>query len=690
MTSRRPWLASALVLLPALTSTAADDPYGDPIPAGAKARLGTARMRASTVGTPNVLTPDGKFLVSGGTGNGTAYIDPATGKVVRTVLIERELGTPLGFSADGKRGVATSYQGVFVWDTANGKVAAKVTRPVPGAGTAAALSGDGKRLAVGAAKSFDPKDKDKRPTALVWDVDANKELTAVSPVQNDTVFVTLSSDGKRLATWGNHYDPKAKEPPKPEDDPARLIQFWDAATGKEVAKARLVGGYTPAAVVYSPDSSVVAASSGNGLIYLLDPATGGTRGLLLGRSRLGGKLAFSPDGKTLAAGGEDGYVQRWSLPDGRRLGTTGPAYPNTSSPRGIQFLDTERALVWSPRGSATVVWEVPTGKPISPAGGHAAAVTGAAVAGGGKEIITAAADGGVIRWEAAGGKELGTVALKPPSGPFGPAAVVTSAVTLSPDGTRALANEGFAGGIGVYDLPSGVQLFVIPGDATRQSTGAFTPDGTKVVQVLASYDAKKNPTLVAVWDLAAGKKLGEVEVPGFTTVSASVTPDGKSLVTGGLRSDDKGNPKDFVVTGWELGTGKKLGEFVDQGGFGPAFAAAADNMTAVVYGPRGGPLVADILAGKKLRDLDLGGGRAGGSPVLSPDGKTVVVPLSPNFGPNPTTSVVLVDVATGKMKKQIDGATTGTLSSLSFSPDGNTLVTGSYDTTALVWDVSGK
>lgn len=681
MTARRFWTAFALSLVPALVALAADG--GDPLPEGAKARLGTARMR-STSGSPTALTPNGRFL-AGPTSSGAIGFLELNGDVARTARIDGEFGTVVAFSADVKRALSVGYGGAFVWDTGTGKVLAKAARNTLSGDNGAALSADGKVFALGGTKSFNEKDKDKLPTATVWDVDGNKEAASIRPAQNETVQVALSPDGKRVATWGYHYDRDAKEPPKPEADPARVVQFWTAADGKETAKVRLLTGANPATVAFSPDGALAAVSGGEGAIYLFDPATGAAKGQLLGRSRQGRRLAFSPDGKTLASAGEDGAVQRWALADGKRLGTTEPPVPLTY-PRGLQFTDNERVVAWSNRGSATFAWEVPSGKLLTPAGGHINPVTSAAVAGGGKEVFTAASDGVVLRWDPATGKELGALPLKAPLSGYGSGAV-TGTVYLTADGTRALANDG--NGLAVYDLPSGSQQFVIPADYNRENRAAFTPDGAKVVQVVSSYDAKKNPSRVVVWDVAAAKKLGEVDLPGLTQVNAALSPDGKTLVTAALKPEEKGE-SEFVVTGWELATGKKRGEFTEPGGYGSlAVVATGDNKTAVVLSPKSGPVVVDFTAGTKVRALDLGGKQAGANVAVSSDGKLVAVATRPGFGPTPVSPVVVFEADTGKVKKTISGGP-GNLNALVFSPDGKLLVTGSYDTTALVWDLSEK
>ncbi len=669
-----------LALLPLLAGFG----VADPLPDGAKARLGSARLRSSVAGGLSTITPDGKFFVGNSGGGSVGYFDPNSGKLVRTVRLDGDAGPVLGFSADGARGTGVGFRSAFVFDQQTGKLIARVARNTTTGDNAVALSRDGKRLAVSGMKAFTDKDKDKPPTAVVWDVDADRQLAEVAVLQNETVFVALSPDGKRLATWGYHYDRNAKDPVKPDNDPARIVQFWDATTGKETAKTPILTGYNPAAVVFSPDGSRAAVSNGEGSVYLFDPADGATKGLLLGRSRQGRKLAFSPDGKTLAAGGEDGSVQRWNVADGRRLGTTEPPVPIAFGLRAVQFIDNERLVAWTLKGVAAVAWEVPSGKLLTPAGGHVNAITAVAVVGDGKEVLTAASDGVILRCDPTTGKELGTIPLRVPGGGFGPG-VVTASVALAPDGTRALAAEG-SGGLGIYDLPAGTQQFVIPGDPNRNNRGAFTSDGARLVQTMTSFDPKKFPARVAVWDLATGRKLGEVEVPGVASVAAALSPDAKSLITAGQKPDDAGGGA-FVVTGWELGSGKKLGEYSAPGGFGDGYVVAAgDNKSAVVTTPKSGVVVIDFVAGTKLRNLETRGRRPNIPPVVSPDGKSVALAFSPGFAEIPAATISLIDITTGNVKRTLT-AERSEASALAFSRDGKVLVAGFRDTTALVWEI---
>ena len=76
-------------------------------------------------------------------------------------------------------------------------------------------------------------------------------------------------------------------------------------------------------MAFSPDGRLVAAGSSDGAVWLwhlTDPAHPTRLGQpLTGPMNSAFSVAFSPDGKTLAAGRGDGTVRRWNLTD--------PAHP---------------------------------------------------------------------------------------------------------------------------------------------------------------------------------------------------------------------------------------------------------------------------------------------------------------------------------------------------------------------------
>jgi WD40 repeat protein len=677
MTPRRLWLSSALLLLaPALVGLSAEkDLYGDPLPEGAKARMGTARLRNFGYSTP-LMAPDGKAFIASSNA-GVVRIDPATGATLGK-LTSPFYATPNLVSADGKRLVNVLYDRVVVWEAESGKTIAKVDRRAPSSDNSAALSLDGKTLAVGGVG-----DRVKKAPVVVtlWDVDGNKELKTITVPQNESASVAISGDAKTLATWGYHFNPDAKAAAT-DDDLNRFVHFWDATTGKQLGKAR-TSGYALGAVAFNPAGTVAAVAGGDGAIGLVDPKTGAEKHLLLGRTRMGRTLAFSPDGATLAATGDDGSVQRWRVADGTRLSTTEPPAADAHSAR-VRVLDNDKAVAWGMRGLAVVVWEVPSGKLISAEGGHTSSVRAVAVTPDNKHVLTSSDDGTATRWELATGKPVGPVPIRVGSGSF---AASVPVLAFSADAGKALVRDNL-GGLGVHDVAAGTQLYAIPTPRDTKTAGAFSADGTKVVQSSSSYDHKKVPARVAVWDATAGKRLGGVELPGYSEVTGAVTPDGKHLVTAGTKPSEKGDANEFVVTGWELATGAKKGALTEPAVFGtPHVATAPDNQTAVVVTPKGQLVAFNIATGEKGKAYDLRRRMPGGAPVFSPDGKRLAVVCQSDFGPNPTAPVLVLDWPGGEIRHTF--ASPGvTPQAVAFSPDGKWLVTGSPDSTATVWDLS--
>jgi WD40 repeat protein len=681
VTAPRSWFAAALFLATALAGSAADtDPYGDPLPAGAKARLGTARLRAGGYATP-VLSADGKTVFAQ-TNTGLQRFDPATG-AARGKVQKTFGGSVAAVSADGTRVALLGYGDVTVWDVGAGKVLVKVQRRLPTSSHAAAMSADGKVLVLGAANDFGKAD----PIAVaVWDVSAGKEVQQIKVPYNQWANVAVSGDGKTVATWGGHSDPNAKGLPDPETDLNRFVHFWDAATGKPLAKFRTSGDGRGVAA-FGPDGATAAVSNNNGSIDLVDPKTGASKHLLLGRSRMGQWLAFSPDGATLAAASDDGAVQRWSVADGVRLSTTEPPVQGTFGAR-VLLADKDRGVAWTRKGLALVVWEVPSGKLVSPEGGHTTAVRGIAFTPDGKFVVTSADEPGgreatALKWELATGKPAGTVTLHQPGGAlggFGPAAL------FSADVSRALVRDG-SGTFGVYDAATGGQQFVLPVAEGYGSQGAFSGDGTRAVVTTSGGDLKRALTRVTVWDVAAGRRVLALDLPGVATATAALTPDNKSLVTASRKPAETGIGT-FVVTAWDAATGAKKGEHTEEGGYALAFVAPApDGKTAAVVTARGQLVAFDLTTGKVGKTYDAVKGGAVVAPVFSPDGKSLAVAGQVGFGADPTSPVRVIDWATGETKHTF-ASKGGSIAALAFSPDGKWLVSGCDDTTATVWDLS--
>src|SRR5436309_7559505 len=134
--SRRFVLLAVLAVFARPASTTAETPrgdvFGDPLPPGATARLGTVRFRQSGTAVRTLLfSPDGRRLLSGD-GSRLYLWDSATGR--RAVEIERveyAAGSSHVFSGDGKTVSAIGGRTLRVWDTATGRHLRQATAGSP-------------------------------------------------------------------------------------------------------------------------------------------------------------------------------------------------------------------------------------------------------------------------------------------------------------------------------------------------------------------------------------------------------------------------------------------------------------------------------------------------------------------------------------------------------------------------------
>jgi WD40 repeat protein len=254
---------------------------------------------------PVLFSPDGKQLVSGGRGDRTVRVwDAATPRELRALTGHEAGVTCLAISPDGKRLASGDsyynrmgqYEGrVRLWDlTSGGQVQLLVGHP--GAVQAIAFDPRGTTLLVAAngvhtysVASGTALAEPLEPTSRVWSL-------------------SVSPDGRTLLTAAGH-------------DP---VQLWERATGEAILSLRL--GWCVRAAL-SPDGRFIAVGTGDG-VRLFDRADGAQCLALRGTRGTVGALAFSPDGRVLAAGGtEDTSVLLWDvaelarrpLPDTKRL-----------------------------------------------------------------------------------------------------------------------------------------------------------------------------------------------------------------------------------------------------------------------------------------------------------------------------------------------------------------------------------
>jgi WD40 repeat protein len=309
--------------------------------------------------TALAVSSDGKLVASGG--DGIRLWDPATGRMVRRLVVKGPVAA-LAFAPDNKTLASAGGDKVLhLWDVATGEPARRLEghrHTLVGV----AFSPDGKLLASG----------DVGSTIRVWDVAAGKELHHVDVKSlTDHLSLAFSPDGKTLACGGAWDDSSflagrgigsiqgIEVTPKE----GYLVLLWDAATGKELRRfAGLMDKVK--SVAFSPDGKTLAAASADGRIGLWQTATGRELLFIVAhpdhvepnyRFPPCPCVAFAPDGKTLASASMDRTIRLWDATTAKELGRFGSADGGFYT---IAFAPDGRTLVSGSSDATLTVWDV--------------------------------------------------------------------------------------------------------------------------------------------------------------------------------------------------------------------------------------------------------------------------------------------------------------------------------------------
>jgi RNA polymerase sigma factor (sigma-70 family) len=602
------------------------------------------------------FSPDGKVLAGGEEGEGkrVRLWDAASGKELRTSAAHPENITGLAFAPDGKT-LATSCEdgGVRLFDPTTCKERRRIEHSGKKA-LAVAYSPDGKMIAWTLSGTRD----DKAVNELVlWDAESAKEVARSTWGDGAVSQLVFTPDGRQVLgadASGTHVwnaetakedrflrgvgigkyptlavarDGKTLAAPWMKE-----VAFYEIATGARRERSGPERQLT--ALAYAPDGKTVATGGEGGTLYLYDAATGK---LLreLPRAGQGVKgVAFAPDGKMLAvAGGLSASVGIWDAESGTLVRTI------TDPDKDGGFAS---AVAYSPDGKTLAVTSYGAVRLLDPATGKQirrlvkakfGAVHAIAFSPDGKLLATAGADRTLRLWDVATGEQLELWYHREEF----------TSVAFAPDGKRIV--WGSRGGwCQVWEVPSGRILARIRGHEYSIESVAFTPDGKRVVTA-GTFD-----TGPRVWNADTGKELlgfrGHLANPQVVTVA----PDGKTAASAGA---------DSQVLIWDLAT------------------------LATGTGPVGPPVLTPAVESVPDGAVRLGAaGSAGGQVAFSPDGKWIA---SSVLVPGSEASVAVWNAATHKMVWTVEDDRDQVVD-LSWVGDGKTVAAVCYSegSTALV------
>jgi WD40 repeat protein/tetratricopeptide (TPR) repeat protein len=378
-----------------------------------------------------------------------------------------------------------------------------------------------------------------------------RPMQTLLPHPDEVLAVAFSPDGTKLVTGGA-------------DKAARL---WDTLTGRALGEPHRPQGRDEAELPGWPFGGPFNPTFPTGAD---------------GRPRHGGEIvavAFSPDGRALAAGAGDPFYRgrsqlvqagdRMRLLRGADLGQRLPGVGPGAFDRGGPTFPGRL------RSAPPPLWEADTGKPLVPSS-SGQPVWAVAFSPDGKKLVT-------------GGGRFEKVSL---TGRLGPGLGRTGLGGYDPFDLLGRRRADDAGQAQLWDVANGTLLRSMPhGNAVLAV--AFSPDGRFILTGSADQTAR-------FWDEATGRQLGKPLLHDGLVVAVAFSPDGRTALTCSQTSPTQG-----AVQLWVVSTGEKLGQPLVHSSPVLAAAFSPDGRTALTgsgdsSGGVGEAQLWDVATGRRL------------------------------------------------------------------------------------------
>jgi WD40 repeat protein/serine/threonine protein kinase len=382
---------------------------------------------------------DGQRLATiGGEDKTVKLWDPLSGREIREILKlqgHTYFGSCVVFSPDGQRLASSGWDGTIrIWDASPASAGQELlTLRHDDEVWGVAISPDGKCIA---SASFDR-------TMRLWDAATGAPLYRPLSQRSQVYLVAFSRDGKRLASISRD----------------KTASIWDPTTGQQLRELHTPNDHLYG-VTFSPDGQYLLVvdvggkhvkKGENHAIAVWDANAVQAEPKVMGIVGRHGEptwcLKFSPDGKLLASGSNDGTVKLWRW-DPARPGQPQEPLHTPFPVRNYGFGDcvaftpnSERLVTAS--GPTVTIWDVKTGHPLHTLPGHGGDVIAVAVSpDDGRWLATGGEDSTIVLWDTATWERRHTLR--------GHTGMVMS-LAFSPDGRR-LVSGSRDGTVKIWDM----------------------------------------------------------------------------------------------------------------------------------------------------------------------------------------------------------------------------------------------
>ena len=627
------------------------DRYGDPLPPGALARLGTVRFRHEGNARSVAYSPDGRIVAASSNGGQIFLWDAKSGKEMRRLSAYSptnsfDVDINIDFSPDGKLlGTRGNDGALRLWDTRTWRQThtLQLVPPRDAMGDIPArirFSPDGRMAAVPVNPGQGPQSQ------FVSFVDAGSGKESFRLPAAYGLAIAFSPDGTRFALTGSQ--------PSLEVWSVRSRKMLYAFKGHEENSVSQ-------AVAFSPDGKILAHGE-RGFVVLLEADSGREIARLKAPMTDVNSLNFTPDGKMLLSAAADGNLRVWDVATMKER-----FHVKTHSYCGSATLSPDGKTIAAGTLETLQLWDLAGGKELfSPFEGHYGRINCVAFSPNGSCIVTGckhSRETGL--WDAATGRLL----RKLKTG--------ASGLAFSPSGRRLATAWPYEPGIRIWDTDSGALALTLEKDSIRFEHVAYSSDGPTIIAHTEWNPAANDQPAFQTWGAEKGQPIAGFNVP----VGPREARWGFALASGG-QTAALGITDSMRIWDVKLGKERYMVPVMPS-----CLAFLPDGKTIVATNRYGTRRLLDVESGRWCQTIP-SEGETSYFMRVSPDGSLVAT--GETFGSAQTLdqlqSIRICELVSGKAVLGFKGDRSE-VEALAFSPDGKTLASGLRNGTALLWSL---
>ncbi|MBK9118076.1 MAG: protein kinase [Phycisphaerales bacterium] len=357
---------------------------------------------------------------------------------------------------------------------------------------------------------------DKR--ILIWDLETAAVVRVLAGHAGAYTGLAFSPDGAYLASAATD----------------RMLRVWETGLGSELplgVAAALTTARAIQEITVAPDGTEVLAAGEDGVIWAWNLRRDGEPRAYRGHTDVPYSVAFAPDGRHFASCANDGNLRIWdravdtpavtiNLRETIVRGAAGNGV-RPYSPQRVAYAPDGVTLAIGGDDGMILLWDVAAERVRATHAAHRGRITALLYTPAGTELVSASMDGSIAVWDARDFRLVRRI-------PAHVGGVRTLA--LSRDG-RSMVSGGVDATVRRWESDTGVALWAASGHQQDVFAVRFSPDGTLVASGERGQVAD-GTSVIILWDAENGSELLRLARHADMVFALDFSPDGRYLVSG--------------------------------------------------------------------------------------------------------------------------------------------------------------